>query len=220
MNQKFSKTAAGRTSQAPRPGRPARISREGILAEARKIPPDQLTLSLLAKRLRVAPTALYHRFPAREDLLAAVSENLVDDFPPPKADPKNWRKWLNVTAADLHQYLLAHPIAFETRSEQLFLRSGLRLGEVALETLERAGFSAEDAFVIWGAVSSYVFVAARHSRETPKLGNAVRQRNRQLEDLPPHVQALFARFSKRDPETIFVELVKRLVDNIRSPAAR
>lgn len=199
-------------------GRPARISREGILAEARKIPPGKLTLSLLAKRLGVAPTALYHRFRARDDLFAALSDDLVDDFPVPAVDARQWRRWLIVTAVDLHRYLLAHPIAFESRSAQLFLRSGVRLGEAALATLEGAGFSPEDAFVVWGAVSSYVFVAARNSHEAPKLKLDVEQRTKQLRSLPPHVQALFARLSTRRPEGIFVDLVKRLVNNIQSPA--
>lgn len=58
-------------------GRPARISREQIIAAARKLPPDGLTMQAVATELGVDRSALHYYVPDREALLELVAADIV-----------------------------------------------------------------------------------------------------------------------------------------------
>jgi AcrR family transcriptional regulator len=204
-------------------GRPPRISREDILREARSIPARELTLQRIATRLGVKTTALYHRFPSRDALLAALSEELVSELRLRPSDPAHWREWLRGTLKELHRFMLANPILLELESWSLIGRAGARLIEAALETLEGAGFDTEEALTIWSASAHFVHAQARavyeakHDAQTldaDEAGYAAETR-----DLP-RLRAALSAYAGRDPVAAFMTMLDGLVSLIVEPAPR
>ena len=86
-------------------GRPARISREQILVEARSMLRQGgiagLSIRQLALVLGTVPTALYNHFGSKEDLLNTVAEIALADiaFAPPASTSwlESLRQWLEAT---------------------------------------------------------------------------------------------------------------------------
>jgi TetR/AcrR family tetracycline transcriptional repressor len=78
-----------------RRGRPARLSREAVLAAARELldgePASDLTMTRVAQALRTTTMALYRYFPSREALLTALAESVFAEFDPEPLQPGT--KW-------------------------------------------------------------------------------------------------------------------------------
>jgi AcrR family transcriptional regulator len=185
------------------------------------IPARELTLQGIATRLGVKTTALYHRFPSRDALLAAVSDELVSELRLRPADPAHWREWLRGTLRELHRFLLAHPILLELESWSLIARTGARLVEAALETLEGAGFETDEALTIWSATAHFVYAQARAVHVTPPgaqllsadgAGYAAETR-----DLP-RLRAAISAYAGRDPVAAVMSMLDGLVSLIAEPA--
>jgi TetR/AcrR family transcriptional regulator, tetracycline repressor protein len=216
--------SAARADARPRNvgGRPPRISREDILREAMSLPARELTLQGIATRLGVKTTALYHRFPSRDALLAAVSEELVGELRLRPADPLRWREWLRGTLRELHRFLVANPILLELESWSLVARrAGARLGEAALATLEGAGFETGEALTIWSATAHFVHAQARAMHEmqhgaqmlsADEAGYAAETR-----DLP-RLRAAISTYAGRDPVAAVMSMLDGLVSLIAEPA--
>ena len=72
-------------------GRPARIARAQVLAEALGLADEEgleaLTMAALAERLGVTPMALYRHVANKADLLDGVVEVLLTEFPPRPLGP-------------------------------------------------------------------------------------------------------------------------------------
>lgn len=91
-------------------GRPARLSRELIVAAALESDLGTLTMRELAARLEVSHSALYRWVADRDELLDLVSEVMVERILPattPTAD--DWRDWLAHLAWAMHDEFLAVP---------------------------------------------------------------------------------------------------------------
>jgi AcrR family transcriptional regulator len=71
-------------------GRPAQISREGVLQASLAIADadglDAVTMQAVARRLGVTPMALYRHVASKADLLDALVEGLLTEFSPPGGD--------------------------------------------------------------------------------------------------------------------------------------
>src|ERR1700749_1385903 len=90
-------------------GRPALISREKVLEAARQLRPHELTMSAVAERLAVKKASLYYYFNSKQELLAALGADLVQNLAVPLPDPANWRRWLRRAATGLFEVFCANP---------------------------------------------------------------------------------------------------------------
>lgn len=104
-------TARPRKSQTA--GRPPRTSRKAIvdcaIAILEKEPAAGVSINRIARELKLTPMALYTYFADRDELLQAISAELLGNFElaiPPKAD---WKKRLRLWAIALRKLLLRYP---------------------------------------------------------------------------------------------------------------
>jgi AcrR family transcriptional regulator len=96
-------------------GRPARIDRAQVLAEALDLAGAQgleaLTMARVAERLGVTPMALYRHVANKADLLDGVVELLLTEFPlPPEELP--WPERLSLLAGSIRATAGRHPSVF------------------------------------------------------------------------------------------------------------
>jgi len=95
---------------AGRRGRPARLSRELIVAAALQGDLASLTMRELAARLDVSHSALYRWVADRDELLDLISEVMVERIlPTSEPTPADWRDWLARLAWAMHDEFLAVP---------------------------------------------------------------------------------------------------------------
>ena len=96
-------------------GRPKRIDRAQVLAEALAIADEQgldsVTMAGLAERLGVTPMALYRHVANKADLLDGVVELLLTEFPPPPSELP-WPGRLSALAANIRTSARRHPSVF------------------------------------------------------------------------------------------------------------
>ena len=147
------------------PGRPARISREQILAVARSLPPRALTMKAVADALNVDRKALHRHVGDRDGLLELVVTDLFESELRRVTLPDGlpWQELLRVYVTALRDGIA------RTGSVQTHYRiSGpggpisLALAERVLEALVSAGFSIDDAGSILTFVGEVAFSAARN----------------------------------------------------------
>jgi AcrR family transcriptional regulator len=138
-------------STQPHPGGTARtrrprgsLSSEVILDAAEDVAGhgfDALTMRAVAARLGAVPMALYNHFATKEQLVDALLDRVLSRFEPEPATD-DWREDLRRFARAHRRLLVQHPWAVAP----LFTQpnpglSSVRIGEVALGILRRAGFS-------------------------------------------------------------------------------
>ena len=96
-------------------GRPARIDRTQVLAEALALADEEgleaLTMAGVAERLGVTPMALYRHVANKADLLDGLVELLLTEFPPP-ASGLSWSERLSALAVNIRASARRHPSVF------------------------------------------------------------------------------------------------------------
>lgn len=206
---------------APRSrGRPPRISRTSILAEAQKLPMADLTMQRLADRLGVRRAAVHRHFPSREALIAAVGENVVASFQPKPIDAAHWRAWLKDAFEQLIAFMRENPFVLAMRSWDQSAWAILPFAEAAAETLVKAGFSEEEAMHLWRMVVHYAYSAACSIQASP----AARSRYRAAEKFSatgkfPHLAAVLPRLGE-DPAPSFARSLEWLLSELADPRSR
>ncbi|MEW5352780.1 TetR/AcrR family transcriptional regulator [Streptomyces sp. 16-176A] len=163
------------SSSAPRKtlGRPPRISREEVIATARRIVDadgvDRLTMRRLAAEVGSTPMALYHHVRNKEELLVL----LLDDYaartlhrPEPPAEP---RERVVVAAAAIHEALAGCPWIVEVlTADDLMSASALWFVEQIVDGLVACGLSPERAVhgyrAIWYYTAGEIVVRAAAAR--------------------------------------------------------
>jgi AcrR family transcriptional regulator len=132
------------------------LSRDLILDAAEELAAgggfDALTMRAVASRLGAVPMALYNHFATKDELVDALLDRVLGRFEPP-APGDDWRADLLAFARAHRRMLADHPWAVT----QLFSRpspglGAVRIGEVALGILRRAGFSTGDAVAVFSGV--------------------------------------------------------------------
>jgi len=93
----------------PKRGRPAVLSRDAIVDAALAEGLDTLTMSALARRLGVVPSALYRWVDGREALLGLVSDVIVERVLPAAEAGGDWREWLAELTDRMRREFLAVP---------------------------------------------------------------------------------------------------------------
>ncbi|MFP5021987.1 TetR/AcrR family transcriptional regulator [Pseudonocardia phyllosphaerae] len=79
----------------PRPGRPAQIDLDRIVAAAMTMDPERLTMAAVAEQVGVTKAALYRWIAGRDELLGLVSAELRRRMEgPDRPTAENWRSWL------------------------------------------------------------------------------------------------------------------------------
>ena len=127
-----------------RPGRPARLSREGILDAAlallERAPDEPLTIARVAAEVDAVPAALYRHFSSLDDLMDGVLARVLGAVPlrvrRRAAWPEQVRDWMTSLRAHLLRYPAVLPlIGRRGRTSPAWLDAAA----VQLEILERAG---------------------------------------------------------------------------------
>jgi len=96
-------------------GRPARIDRAQVLAEALALADEQgleaLTMGAVAERVGVTPMALYRHVGNKADLLDGLVELLLTEFPPPPGEMSPSQR-LSGLATAIRRSARRHPGVF------------------------------------------------------------------------------------------------------------
>jgi AcrR family transcriptional regulator len=140
---------------AERPGRPARLSRELIVAAALQGDLAGLTMRELAARLGVSHSALYRWVTDRDELFDLISEVMVERIlPVSDPTPADWRDWLARLAWAMHDEFLAVPgyAAHVAAPHRHNARSFGRLQDQVITAFRAGGAAPEMAVQSW-----YVF---------------------------------------------------------------
>jgi AcrR family transcriptional regulator len=154
---------AGDGAQRRRRGRPRRIDRDQIVAAARQIAPEALTMQAVADALGVDRTALHYYVGDRDGLLELVVADLFDaelraiDLPVDAV----WQDVLRAYARAIHEGVLKYGA---TRMNFRISGAGgaesLALTERVLVALTEGGFGIDDAGRILTLVSGLAMSAA------------------------------------------------------------
>lgn len=165
------------SSENPRRGAPRRedrLTRHRVVTEATELIAadglDSFSLRRLAQALEVAPNALYNHVHSRDELLDAVTEQIVADLHLP--DQKStWPDWLHATAAGLRSQLLTH----RGLTDLVLARAGSTAPGASmltefLDRLEAAGLDRAVAHVAWHTMLTLVVGSLAQDHLRPARG--------------------------------------------------
>jgi AcrR family transcriptional regulator len=140
---------------APLLGRPARISREAIVAAGVEVGLPELTVRAVAERLGVTAAAIYRHVGSRQELETAVGEHLVAAFVPPDDVGQPLAEYLLDLSRQLRRFAAEHPGAgwYLTRVTADATVS-IRMMNAFQQTLVDRGYTAAEAFVLATTVAS------------------------------------------------------------------
>jgi AcrR family transcriptional regulator len=206
-------------------GRPARISRERILDEARQIPARELSMHVIARRLGVNVAALYYHFESRDALFGALVAQLSTEFPVPVPDPAHWRQWLLTIGHDLTRFLIANPVILSVRDASQLSHVGAVLFESVLETLEPAGFSSEEALRVWKVLTNHIYAEARFAYDRGAVqGRARKVSAKEMASMYgrdlPRTREMIAKLAERTTGEWLEDWLRWLIALLPEPPAR
>ncbi|AHH19481.1 putative transcriptional regulator, TetR family [Nocardia nova SH22a] len=137
---------------SPRLGRPPVIERDAVVAAAIAVGFDSLTVTGVAKRMGVRPSALYRHFPGRTELAAAAVEQVVAGaaWPGVPGQPgRQWREHLGEVVWTAWNLYDRHPgLAVEVAALVFAPPTLAAVSQRIVEVLRGAGFEARDAVLI------------------------------------------------------------------------
>ena len=146
-------------------GRPGQLTRESIVSAAARIPPEDFSLRGLAKALGVSSQSLYHYFPSKESISAAIADEIADAIP--KVDSSlHWKAYIKGTALTYRKWLIENEYRI-ARSQAydgiaIFRIAGQRSENLLtrfndfLSVLVRDGFQLDQAVEVWVVVQNFL----------------------------------------------------------------
>jgi AcrR family transcriptional regulator len=147
------------SGEAPRRGRPARLSQERIVETALGLIDEggleAFTMRALAAELGSDPMAIYRHFSNKAELLGAISDALLADIGAP-AEGTDWRAEVDRLATRARARLAEHPGLVAVLVEAPLTPSSMAVTAEAVEMLQVAGFTREVAAAAVDALFSYV----------------------------------------------------------------
>jgi AcrR family transcriptional regulator len=161
--------------QRPRTGRPPRISRQEIIAAARRIVESEgvqhLTMRRLAKDIGSTPMALYHHVRDKDQLLVLLLDDYAEGVPRPDL-PDDPRERLLTAAQAMHDGLADFPWIVEVlTSDDLFAISGLWYPEHIIDGAIGCGLTPEQAVhtyrTIWYYTAGEIIIHGRARTDRP-----------------------------------------------------
>jgi AcrR family transcriptional regulator len=137
-------------------GRPARLSREGIVqavvAMLERESVEPLTIARIGREIDAVPAALYRHFESLDDLLDGVLAQVLATSEPTLGESESWKEQLASWMHGLRAHLLRYPaviglIGRSGRTSAAWLEASSTLAEI----LERAGLTGRDlaATYLW-----------------------------------------------------------------------
>lgn len=154
-----------------RPGRPARLSRDGVLAAAMELADreglETLTMRRLGEHLGVEAMSLYRHVDHKEALLDGLVDLVFVEIE--RAAPEGgWQAALRRTAGSMRAALRRHPWAIGLMESRVTPGpENLRHRDALLGVLFDAGFTAADATHAINLVDSFVYGHALQERALP-----------------------------------------------------
>ena len=136
-------------ADAPRRGRPPRLSRQGIvdsvLAILEREPNEVPTIATIAREVEAVPAALYRHFESLEDILDCVMAGILEASHSLPDDEVSWQRQLDSWMRDLRSHLLRYPaiLAMIGRSGRTS-PAWLEASSALVEILGRAGLAGRD----------------------------------------------------------------------------
>jgi TetR/AcrR family tetracycline transcriptional repressor len=144
--------ARGASDAAPRsPGQRAGLTREAVLAGAQAALAeggvDALSMRRLARRLGVAPNALYSHVANRDDLVDALLDDTLSEVEAPDPARVDWRRGIETIMRSTYDVLLAHPDLVPLYVARRGARgpNAVALGEKMLALFARGGIEGDPA---------------------------------------------------------------------------
>jgi AcrR family transcriptional regulator len=175
-------------------GRPARIDRARVLAEALALADEAgleaLTMAGVANRLRVTPMALYRHVANKAELLDGVAELLLTEFPPSPAGLP-WSQRLSVLAGNIRASARRHPSVFPLLLQRPAMTTeAVQTRAAVYRALGDAGVPADRVAQVERLVSTAVLGFA----VSEAAGRFHHHSRRQLDSDFDALQALLSRF--------------------------
>lgn len=202
-----------------RRGRPPRIDHDTIVAAGLDLGITAVSMRKVAQRLGVTDAALYHHFPSRDALLAAMVDALAARFELPRGMP-SWRRWLRAFADRLRASVLVAPGSAEVLARLGPATPGTRkIVEAVVQRLIVSGFGLEEAALAYSLVTTYVVTsAARQEVLTDIASYGAKLSLREHGDSAPEPSALFHRilavWREQSWDAHFAYGIERILDGI------
>lgn len=202
--------------QAParrRRGRPAKLSRQAILAAALALldreGADALTMRRLGSELGVEAMSLYRHVKDRDELLEGLADFLATELEPRRGEVE-WPDALRTFAGELRALARRHPAAFSLVGMRVLATPYvLRPIEEVLASLRGGGFTPARAILAYRLVSSY----ARGYALAELSGFAIEV----APDAPlPAVRALGRRLASEPTESSFRAGLETIIAGLRA----
>jgi TetR/AcrR family transcriptional regulator, tetracycline repressor protein len=168
------------------PGQRAGLTREAVLAEAGAALAEggveALSMRRLARRLGVAPNALYSHVAGRDDLIDAVLDDTLNEVRAPDPSRGDWRDGIETMMRRTYAVLLSHPDLVPLYVARRGARGprAVELGEQMLAMLARGGIEGDRArqavrALIVHTIGFAAFGAQEPLRESTLTPKAVEQ---------------------------------------------
>ncbi len=184
-----------------RAGRPARISREQVLAAAVELADreglEAVTMRRIGELIGAEAMSLYRHVEGKDDLLDGMVDVLFGEVALPSAEI-GWQAALRGHAVSTRAALARHPWAIEVIESRLTPGpANLRYRDALLGTMRAAGFSAVDATRAINLVDSFVYGFVLQERTLPfdtsaEIGETGEALAAQIADEFPHLAAAAA----------------------------
>lgn len=195
-------------AEAPRVGRPPRVSVPAIIQAALEIGLEQASLKQIAEKLGVAPATLYRHVRNRNELLRLAAFELTLARRLPSGNAEHWSELATRYAETLFESFIAEPqLMSELLKGRLGPEAEVDLLEQFLASLQPHGFSAEQGVRLFhsigtlmlGAAAGAIGLAAGRDNGRPwsKAMHEVLAR-RDADELP-HVRQVFPQAIDRQP---------------------
>ncbi len=176
-------------------GRPASLSRNGIVAAAASLVREQGVGALTARRLGDAlvcdPTALYRHFATMADLEREVGDRFLNAVDVRARDGDDWRATVRRICVRLRRVQLGKPrLAALVSAAPTRLANEMRITEALLRELNRGGFSNSQAATAYHALIELTVGSAAIDAPLAAQPVAARRRaysdwRREYSELPP-----------------------------------
>ena len=129
---------------------------------------EAVSIRRIAAELNARPMSLYDHFDSKEDLLAAMGEEVTGEFLLERQLPEDWREALTAIARRNYAVLISHPWLVTVRGLQpRFGPNATKAAKLAAAAVSSLPLEQEEVWILLGTVNDYVL---GHSLRAVELG--------------------------------------------------
>jgi len=211
-------TERAEASEQRRPGRPALLTNERVARAAFELVDTEgaaaLTIARLARELGVGPMTIYGYADSKDAILAMLPDLLLENLPQVDMQQR-WDTSLEKVFVAIYRRFLKHRNVTQAIAEQpVFGHAQAEIIEHVLDRLDRAGFTAAEAFELQRTVATYTLGFALFSIVETRAGTE-RPRSSWTHDLDkaefPHLASISAQFSAEITEGQYLAGLRRIL---------